>query len=190
MGQEAVAPVAAAEPPLEEPPPEEPPPETPVPQPEPVPEIPPKEAVVQPLPNPTPRPLRLPRSRPVKPLEDVEAKVAQARTTLAEDKKKEEAAVEKRYLATAVRAIHLRLSYPKDARARGLTGRPSVGFRVEPSGRVLANSISLKVSSGHDILDKSALAAVAEATLGPPPPSLANKEIILTLKYNRERSVR
>jgi TonB family protein len=94
---------------------------------------------------------------------------------------------EKLYLAAAARAINSRLSYPRDARQRGLTGRPRVSFRVDQSGHIQANSILLRSSSGHEALDQNALAAVAIVSLAPPPPSLAGKQITVTLGYSRDK---
>jgi outer membrane biosynthesis protein TonB len=57
---------------------------------------------------------------------------------------------------------------------------------VERSGRIAINSIPLKASSGRQILDLSALAAAAKASLSEPPASLIGKEITVTLGYSWE----
>ncbi|MDR1086614.1 MAG: TonB family protein, partial [Deltaproteobacteria bacterium] len=80
-----------------------------------------------------------------------------------------------------------KLSYPRDARRQGLTGRPRVGFRIDQNGRISGSSVVLKGTSGHEALDRNALAAVAQVSLSPPPPGLVGKEITIILGYNRQR---
>jgi TonB family protein len=181
--QAAIIPIAQPVLPELEPEPE--PIEAPEPVPEPVPEIPPPPEEV-PLPNKKPEPkkkepVRQPRPAPI------EASAGQAGQEKRSLDGEREANLEKLYLAAAARAINSQLSYPRDARQKGLTGRPRVSFRVDQNGRIPAGSISLRGTSGHEALDQNALSAVAKVTLPPPPPGLAGKEITVTLGYNREK---
>jgi TonB family protein len=166
---EAVAPVEAMEPEtLLESEPEI------IPEPEPMP-IEPEPVVIQ-KPKPSPRP---------RPVEAMEGQEARQRASL--NPEKESNAV-KIYLASAVKAISSRLSYPRDARQKGLTGRPKVGFRVNQNGLIAAGSIVLRASSGHEVLDQKALAAVSQANLPSPPLSLVGKEITISLSFSREKN--
>lgn len=60
------------------------------------------------------------------------------------------------------------LSYPPQARVRGITGQAMVELRVEPRGRVLSRR--LVKSSGSDILDDAAIRTIDRAGSVPPAP--------------------
>jgi TonB family protein len=162
--------------------------EPPVPEPEPEPPVEkplPPEAVPAPKPKKLPPPQ--PRPQPVRPqpAEPAIGQIGQIQRTFARDM---EISAEKKYLSQTVRAVNSRLSFPEGAREKGQTGRPVVSFRIDNTGAIRAGSVILRKSSGYSILDEDALRAVRTASFRVPPPSLADKEITLTLGYSWERT--
>jgi protein TonB len=64
-------------------------------------------------------------------------------------------------------AIQRRIAYPALARRRGLQGQTTVSFRLSDAGEV--SELRVVASSGHDLLDASAMQAVLRATPLPAP---------------------
>jgi len=62
--------------------------------------------------------------------------------------------------------------YPQIARMRGWEGSVTMRLRVAPSGRLI--DAELHTSSGHDVLDKQALAMASQAQRFPAPPDGLN----------------
>ncbi len=59
------------------------------------------------------------------------------------------------------RRIERAKKYPEIARRSGIAGRTLVSFRIDPDGR--PQEITLKMSSGSEILDQEALATIRRA---------------------------
>ncbi|MDR1084153.1 MAG: energy transducer TonB [Deltaproteobacteria bacterium] len=173
--QETVAPVDAPEP---EPEPELVP--EPVPEPEPV-----KEEIAVPKEVPPPPKLRPPKPRPKPPVQRDQS-AGQTGRRAASLAKAEKEAQEKAYLSAVGRAVNAHLFYPREAIRQSLTGNTKVRFTVNKNGQIPSSSIRVTVSSGSEILDRSAIETVSRASLGPPPSSMVGQEISVTLVYNKE----
>lgn len=73
--------------------------------------------------------------------------------------------------------------YPRIAEIRRWEGSGTMRLRVAPSGRVI--DAELDISSGHDVLDRQALAMVAKAgQLPAPPEGLRGGEIEVFVPFN------
>ncbi len=77
------------------------------------------------------------------------------------------------YPGSVARKLGAALRYPAGAKAARLTGEATVHFAVDRSGR--ATSVSIVASSGFDVLDKAAIAAVGRASPFPPIPAAADR---------------
>ena len=77
------------------------------------------------------------------------------------------------YPGRVARQLNGALRYPSRAKAARLTGEATVSFAVDRSGR--ASAISIVASSGFDVLDEAAMAAVRRASPFPPIPSAAGR---------------
>lgn len=73
------------------------------------------------------------------------------------------------YLKDLARTLHRKRNYPKRALQQRMEGTVLVSIVIDASGRV--ERVELKRSSGHALLDRSALAAVRSAPRLPVPPS-------------------
>jgi protein TonB len=62
--------------------------------------------------------------------------------------------------------------YPRIAQMRGWEGSVTMRLRVAPSGRLI--DAELHTSSGHDVLDRQALAMASQAQRFPAPPDGLN----------------
>jgi len=78
--------------------------------------------------------------------------------------------------------IYKRLSFPEEAIERGWQGKLQLAFCVRSDGRI--DSIRVVASSGHVVLDESAIDAVKRA--GPYPKSSRKVEIRLPISYRFE----
>ena len=73
------------------------------------------------------------------------------------------------YLKDLTRTLHRRKHYPPDALRQRLQGTVMVSITIDPRGRI--EDVAIKRSSGHAVLDRSALLAVRQAGQLPLPPS-------------------
>jgi periplasmic protein TonB len=71
-------------------------------------------------------------------------------------------------------AIQAALRYPESARMAGMSGRTRVGFRYRDG---LASDVTVLVSSGSDLLDRAAVAAVRDAAYPKPAPAFVGKTL-------------
>lgn len=171
-------------------------PKVPTPAPKPVPQSLPKPPVVpprvvhraapvHPLSRPIASPPSLPPSMtpsaPATATPDAAAKPSVTQRTDAADSAKSHAAApvmsgaEKATFEGAVRAaIQSALRYPESARMAGMTGQTRVGFDYR-DGQV--SNVTMLTSSGMDMLDRAALAAVHDAHYPPPPATQAGKTL-------------
>lgn len=78
------------------------------------------------------------------------------------------------------RRIRDRLKYPPPARRAGIQGAAEVGFTINRDGTV--SGVSILTTSGHEILDLAALAAVHDAAPFPPPQAAARLAIPVVFK--------
>jgi periplasmic protein TonB len=62
--------------------------------------------------------------------------------------------------------------YPRAARRRNMSGVAVMAIYVDGQGKI--TSVQIKRSSGHEVLDRAALAAVSQVGTVPPPPSALN----------------
>ena len=77
------------------------------------------------------------------------------------------------YPGQVARRLNGALRYPSGAKTAHLVGETTVSFSVDGSGR--ASAISVVASSGDDVLDQAAIAAVRRASPFPPIPSAAGR---------------
>lgn len=77
------------------------------------------------------------------------------------------------YPGRVARRLNAALRYPSGAKAARLTGEATVSFAVDDSGK--ASAISIVASSGFDVLDRAAIAAVKRASPFPPIPPEARR---------------
>lgn len=79
-------------------------------------------------------------------------------------------------------AILANLRYPVLARRQGWQGKVEVAFAIDRHGRV--DQLRILVSSGYNILDQQALAAVRKAAPFPAPPVLAQLVMPVSFELN------
>jgi protein TonB len=89
-----------------------------------------------------------------------------------------DAEVLNQFQAQARAAVQAALRYPGVARARRLVGQSRIAFTYRDSQASAAHVVG---SSGFDILDQAALAALRDAALPPPPPELAGHSVDMTI---------
>jgi protein TonB len=82
------------------------------------------------------------------------------------------------FQAQARAAVQAALRYPGVARVRRLVGQSRIAFTYRDGH---ASSAHVVGSSGFDILDQAALAALQDAALPPPPPELAGHSVDMTI---------
>jgi protein TonB len=87
----------------------------------------------------------------------------------------------RKYLAGLKKAIQANMVYPAQARELGYTGVPVIRFTLTESGDILPGSLAVHRSSGHAVLDDSALQAVLDSAPRPPPPRRMN--VVLDLYF-------
>jgi protein TonB len=85
------------------------------------------------------------------------------------------------FQAQARAAVQAALRYPNAARIRKLVGQCRLGFDYRDGQ---ASGAHIVASSGYDILDDAAVAALTNATLPSPPPDLAGHLLKLTIAVN------
>jgi protein TonB len=86
----------------------------------------------------------------------------------------------RRNFAYIQRRIRDRLVYPSEARRAGIQGVAEIGFTVHLDGTVSA--VTIRVSSGQELLDQAALAAIHAAAPFPPPPAQARLAIPVSFR--------
>ncbi len=88
------------------------------------------------------------------------------------------------YGAQVNRQVQRNRRYPAEAQRAGISGVVRVSIRIDSSGRLTAASI--RASSGHDLLDREALATVRRASPFPKPPAgVAPASFSLSLRFSR-----
>lgn len=165
-------------PPVEEPEPEEDVaeqlPEPPLPQPA---EVALPEPVVRPQPR---REATAPAASPLPPAPMAAAPVNAAASTA-------EAAAMPSYTALVLAHLKRHQQYPRAAKRRNLEVNVTVTFRVDRQGNVLGQSII--DGSGHEILDREALATIERANPMPPVPAeISASTVILSIPIRFELS--
>lgn len=85
------------------------------------------------------------------------------------------------FQAQARAAVQAALRYPNAARIRKLTGQSRIGFDYRDGQ---ASNARIVTSSGYDVLDEAAIAALNNAVLPAPPPDLAGHLLKLTIAVN------
>ncbi|MBF0456847.1 MAG: energy transducer TonB [Nitrospirae bacterium] len=85
----------------------------------------------------------------------------------------------KAHFAAIRSAITSKLSYPPTARKMGWTGTVKVSFMVNEDGGV--SNVRVIETSGHDVLDNSAVETIRRGSPYPKPPCKA--EIIMPIKF-------
>jgi len=78
--------------------------------------------------------------------------------------------------------IEKNLAYPPQARKMGWAGRVVVCFQVMKNGRV--DRIRIKISSGHEILDRNVVETIQEVEPFPRPPEWAELSIPITYRLD------
>jgi TonB family protein len=159
---------------------EEPEPE-PTPQPPPLPTPPEPEKVdevitptpVPPPPAPVPRPKPKPKAEAGK--KNKVAKRIDAPTS--DDLKRQ-------YLSQMGRLLNNKIVYPEEAKNHLLSGKPVIAFTVNTNGSLVPGSLRVARSSGHEILDRHAMATVRQAAPFPPPPQ--RMEMTVTMSFTKD----
>ncbi|PKU26224.1 TonB family protein [Telmatospirillum siberiense] len=85
------------------------------------------------------------------------------------------------FQAQARAAVQAALRYPNAARVRKLVGQSRIGFDYRDGQ---ASNARIVTSSGYDVLDEAAIAALNNAVLPTPPPDLAGHLLKLTIAVN------
>lgn len=130
-------------------------------EPAPPPESRPQPATVAPPPAPVPDTAQAPE-----PVPDTESTTpARAR----QPAPRREAAALSRYADLLAAALARERSYPRLARMRGMEGNVEMQLRIGADGQVL--SAHILESSGHEVLDRQALAMIEKAQPLPKPPA-------------------
>lgn len=93
---------------------------------------------------------------PAEPRMAVAAPENQVQQTIAHEDRELEA--QRRYMAALIKAIKSRLVYP--AEAHGITGAPTITFRLRADGSMEPGSLVVHASSGSTALDEQALRTV------------------------------
>ena len=156
----------------------------------------PEEEVVEPLPEPPlpqpsevalPEPVARPQPRreatapaasPLPPAPTTAAPVNAAPSVA-------DAAAMPSYTALVLAHLKRHQQYPRAAMRRNLTGEVAVSFRVDRQGNVLSQSILN--GSGHEILDREALATITRANPMPPVPAdITSSTVILNIPIRFE----
>jgi periplasmic protein TonB len=167
-----------------------------------VPELPPTPApseVVLPAPQPEPKPVEKPKPKPeekpkkeAKPTRRKQAPVTSAaprsdaapsRSTAAPSPGVEASNSQARASWAAMISAHLNRFKRYPSGAEGITGRPSVRFALDGSGRV--TSVSLIRSSGSSVLDDEAVATVRRASPFPSPPDGRGASFSVPVNFTR-----
>lgn len=166
------------------------------------PELPPTPApseVVLPTPRPEPKPVDVPKPKPVekpkkeaKPTKRKQAPVTSAaprseaapsQTTAAPSPGLTASNSQARASWAAMISAHLNRFKRYPSGADGVTGRPSVRFSLDGSGRV--TSVSLSRSSGSSVLDEEAVATVRRASPFPAPPDGRGASFSVPVNFTR-----
>lgn len=167
-----------------------------------VPDLPPTPApseVVLPKPEPEPKPVEKPKPKPVeKPKKDAKptrrqqapvtsaaprSEAAPARNTAAPSPGIAASSSQARASWAAMISAHLNRFKRYPPGAEGITGRPSVRFSLDGSGRVTA--VSLSRSSGSSVLDEEAVATVRRASPFPAPPDGRGASFSVPVNFTR-----
>jgi TonB family C-terminal domain len=90
-----------------------------------------------------------------------------------------------RYLGGLRRAIQTRLRYPNAARKDAMTGSPVIRFTIMENGGILPGTLAIHRSSGHDLLDRSALDAARSSSPLPIPPR--QMQIVIAISFAESR---
>lgn len=153
----------------------EPTPPAPPVQPPPVPKVPPTVEAPQPvkLPKPprAPKPVRV--ASPVKVAETAavrEAAPAAEAAPSAPAPSDADRALSL-YAAQLRRRLTNALALSQEVRRAGLDGVVTIGFAVDETGQLIAETLRVVRSSGSAVLDRNALAVVAATPMEPPPPT-------------------
>ncbi|MFG1479363.1 energy transducer TonB [Xanthobacter sp. V4C-4] len=167
-----------------------------------VPELPPSPApseVVLPKPEPEVKPVEKPKPKPVekpkkeaKPTRRKQAPVTSAaprsdaapsQSTAAPSPGMEASNSQARASWAAMISAHLNRFKRYPPGSEGVTGRPSVRFSLDGSGRV--TSVSLIRSSGSEVLDGEAMATVRRASPFPSPPDGRGASFSVPVNFTR-----
>lgn len=90
----------------------------------------------------------------------------------------------RRYLAGLRKAIQSRTVYPPEVRQKDYTGESAIAFRITDDGGIQPGSLKVRRSSGHAVLDESAMqAALASVPLARPPRQM---EVVLVISFFRD----
>jgi len=89
------------------------------------------------------------------------------------------------YLAMLLRHLQAFRDYPYAARRSGQQGRVTVVVALQGDGAVSAASV--ETSSGHELLDRAALAMVRRASPFPPPPPQAPRHLRFPIDFSLQR---
>jgi len=139
----------------------------------------PQEEKVQPLPEQDSE-VTLP-AKPPEPLPKPVESQAPDQVTRAQQLRRQRAGIAQWSSAMSKIFEHYK-RYPPEARARGEQGVAKLGFVLDEEGRLLSSRII--ASSGFAPLDEETLALVQRAQpFPPPPPGLANSEIIVPINF-------
>jgi protein TonB len=88
-----------------------------------------------------------------------------------------------KYLAALKKRMSSYIVYPREAKKNGYVGVPKVGFAILKDGT--AENIHIVVSSGHEILDQSAMEAVRKSFPFDKPPR-ALREVSIDIYFKKE----
>ncbi|MDR1889549.1 MAG: TonB family protein [Zoogloeaceae bacterium] len=109
--------------------------------------------------------------------------MAEAREQLRLSQQEIEAHAIRRYLAGLKKALEARLTYPPEARRSAYTGNPVIRFVLTEDGHIEADSLRVQRSSGHALLDESALKAARTTPMEKPPRKM---EVVIAVSFARE----
>jgi len=91
----------------------------------------------------------------------------------------------KQYLGRLTKQIQAHLTYPESVKRSGYEGSATVRFVLTPSGHLQPDSLQITASTGHPLLDASALQAVQDgAPFEPPPRQLP---ISMSIAFSQKR---